>query len=75
MNGTARIKMLNGTIRPLRPAKFKSFTDAEFDNGQSRIYMGVHWLFDASEGIVEGNRVADFVFGHAFRPVREEAEE
>ena len=62
-------KDINGTVRPLTPETFNSFTDAELDNAQSRIYMGIHWNFDASEGIVQGNKVADFVFGHAFRPV------
>jgi hypothetical protein len=66
-------KDINGTVRPLTPETFNSFTDAELDNAQSRIYMGIHWNFDASEGIVQGNKVADFVFGHAFRPVREES--
>ena len=55
-------KDINGIVRPLTPETFNSFTDAEFDNAQSRIYMGIHWNFDASEGIIEGNKVADFVF-------------
>ncbi len=68
-------KDVDGNIRPLRPASFKSFREAEWNNAQSRIYAGIHWHFDAEEGIVLGNKVADFVFRHAFRPVREEAEE
>ncbi|HEY4847430.1 MAG TPA: vanadium-dependent haloperoxidase [Methylocella sp.] len=68
-------KDVNGHIRPLRRGKFKSFTAAEDDNAQSRIYMGIHWNFDASEGIVQGNKVADFVFGHAFQPVDDQAED
>jgi hypothetical protein len=68
-------KDVDGNIRPLRPASFKSFTEAEWDNAQSRIYNGIHWHFDVKEGIVQGNKVADFVFRHAFRPVQEEAGE
>ena len=68
-------KDADGKIRPLRPASFKSFREAEWDNAQSRIYNGIHWHFDAVEGIIEGNKVADFVFDHAFRPVHEEAQE
>jgi hypothetical protein len=67
-------KDVNGNIRPLRPASFKSFTQAEWENAQSRLYMGIHWRFDAEKGIEQGNQVADYVFDHAFRPVREEAE-
>jgi membrane-associated phospholipid phosphatase len=57
-----------GFIRPLRPASFKSFSEAEYENAESRVYMGVHWQFDADMGIKQGNSVAD-VFHHAFRPV------
>jgi hypothetical protein len=67
-------KDADGNIRPLRPASYKSFTQAEWENAQSRFYMGIHWQFDAEKGIEQGNQVADFVFQHAFRPVREEAE-
>ncbi|PZR92600.1 MAG: hypothetical protein DLM68_02020 [Hyphomicrobiales bacterium] len=59
-----------GNIRPLRPASYKSFSQAETGNAQSRIYMGIHWQFDADEGIKQGNKVGDFVFAHAFQPVR-----
>ncbi len=31
--------------------------------------MGIHWHFDAEEGIEQGNQVGDYVFHHAFRPV------
>jgi hypothetical protein len=68
-------KDVDGNIRPLRPASFKSFTEAEWDNAQSRIYNGIHWHFDAVEGIKQGNKVANHVFRHAFRPVQDEAEE
>jgi hypothetical protein len=68
-------KDVDGNIRPLRRASFKSFTQAEWENAQSRLYMGIHWRFDAEKGIEQGNQVADYVFSHAFQPVREEAEE
>ena len=67
------MKDADGIIRPLRPASFKSFREAEYDNAQSRIYMGIHWQFDADQGIIQGNQVADYVFQHAFRPIREES--
>jgi hypothetical protein len=66
-------KDADGIIRPLRPASFKSFREAEYDNAQGRIYMGIHWQFDADQGIIQGNQVADYVFQHAFRPIREES--
>jgi PAP2 superfamily len=60
---------VDGNIRPLRPASFKSFTEAEWENAQSRLYMGIHWMFNAQEGILQGNKVGEYVFKHAFQPV------
>ena len=43
-----------GNIRPLTPRRFKSLSEAEEENGQSRIYLGIHWSFDKREGIRPG---------------------
>lgn len=56
----------NGNIRPLIPRLFSSLSQAEEENGQSRIYLGIHWSFDKTEGIAQGRRVADYLFSHAF---------
>jgi hypothetical protein len=58
-----------GNVRPLRPRSFQTLSQAEEENGQSRIYLGIHWSFDKTEGIAQGRRVADYVFQYAFRPV------
>jgi hypothetical protein len=59
----------DGNIRPYIPRSFSRLSQAEEENGQSRIYLGIHWSFDKTEGISQGRRVADFVFDHAFRPL------
>ncbi len=59
-----------GNIRPLRPRTFTSFSQAEEENGQSRIYLGIHWSFDKTGGITQGRNVADYVFKRAFKPLR-----
>jgi hypothetical protein len=59
-----------GVVRPLVPRSFSSLSEAEEENGQSRIYLGIHWVFDKTEGITMGRGVADEVFRHAFVPLR-----
>jgi hypothetical protein len=66
-NGTTRDS--DGHVRPLIPRFFRSLSQAEEENGQSRIYLGIHWAFDKSEGIAQGRKIADYVFDHAFTPL------
>jgi len=63
-----------GAVRPLIPRTFQSLSQAEEENGQSRIYLGIHWSFDKTEGIAQGRRVGDYVFEHVFRPLRREGD-
>jgi hypothetical protein len=56
-----------GNVRPLIERRFSSLSQAEEENGQSRIYLGIHWSFDKTEGITQGRQIANFVFDNAFR--------
>jgi hypothetical protein len=67
-NGTTRDN--NGNVRPLRPRSFKSLSEAEEENGQSRIYLGIHWSFDKSDGITQGQQIADYVWFRTYLPTR-----
>jgi hypothetical protein len=59
----------DGAVRPLIPRSFASLSQAEEENGQSRIYLGIHWAFDKTAGIDQGRAVAAHVFAQAFRPL------
>ncbi len=58
-----------GNVRPLIERSFSSLSQAEEENGQSRIYLGIHWEFDKTEGISQGRQVGDEVFDTTFRPL------
>jgi hypothetical protein len=60
----------NGVVRPYHPRSFSTLSQAEQENGQSRIYLGIHWSFDKTEGIAQGRQVARWVMAHAFRPAQ-----
>ena len=59
-----------GSARPLIPRSFSSLSAAEEENGQSRIYLGIHFSFDKTEGIKMGHKIGDLVFKELFVPVK-----
>ena len=57
-----------GNTRPLIPRTFETLSQAEDENGQSRIYLGIHWRFDKVNGIRQGEQIADVVTDTLFLP-------
>jgi hypothetical protein len=53
----------------LSPRSYDSFSQAAGENAFSRIYLGIHFHFDATEGIQSGDRIADYVFQHILLPL------
>ncbi|MDZ4773151.1 MAG: vanadium-dependent haloperoxidase [Planctomycetota bacterium] len=58
-----------GSVRPLLPRSFANLSQAEEENGQSRVHLGIHWSFDKTGGILLGNNIGNYVYDHAFQPV------
>ncbi|MCI0359908.1 MAG: phosphatase PAP2 family protein [Planctomycetaceae bacterium] len=57
----------DGNVRPRVVRRFRSLSEAIEENAQSRIYLGIHWQFDAQEGVNCGIDLADFVFDNALQ--------
>jgi hypothetical protein len=55
-------------VRALKSRHYESFSQAAAENAASRIFLGIHFRFDATEGISAGNRIADYTFDHLLRP-------
>jgi hypothetical protein len=48
---------------------FDRFSQAADENAMSRVYMGVHWIFDADAGQRMGRTVGDVTFDNQLGPV------
>jgi hypothetical protein len=51
---------------------YGSFSQAATENGESRIYAGIHFRSAVEDGIKEGKNIGAFVFTHALRPLGHE---
>lgn len=61
----------DGSPRPvIGPRTFTKFSDAAEENAMSRIYLGIHWIFDATSGIAQGDKIANFDFNHILQPIQ-----
>jgi vanadium-dependent haloperoxidase-like protein len=51
---------------------YASFSQAAQENGNSRVYAGIHFRMAVEDGIAQGKQVGRFVFTHALKPVEDE---
>ena len=59
-NGVNRAS--NGKVRPKIPAFYPNISSAIMENAMSRIWLGVHFPFDAEAGMAQGAQVGRKVF-------------
>lgn len=51
----------SGAVRPLRPRRYARLSQVEDENGDSRMYLGIHFLCDKTAGVDMGHALADWV--------------
>jgi len=56
----------NGAVRPRVVRQFSSFAEIEEENGQSRMYLGIHWASDKTSGVALGHEVARYVSARVY---------
>ena len=54
---------------------FTSFSQAAQENGDSRVYAGIHFRSAVVDGIDQGKRIGRFVFTHSFRSLLDDSQE
>lgn len=70
--GTDNVTFTLDTDDPSVPGvtrTFNSFSSAALENGRSRVYLGVHYQWDADAAYVSGTQLADYVFANFLKPL------
>ncbi|MBG0830155.1 vanadium-dependent haloperoxidase [Planomonospora sp. ID67723] len=49
---------------PVRTKNFTSFSQAAKENADSRVYLGVHYPWDATDGLELGEKIASYVYAN-----------
>jgi hypothetical protein len=56
-------------VRPCLVSKFDTLSQMTAQCAASRIFNGVHWRFDGSEGAKMGDAIADYIFENNLTPI------
>jgi hypothetical protein len=66
-NGVTRDQ--TGVVRAPRTREYANLTQAELENHDSRIFLGVHWRFDQDQGLKIGREIGNFVIDNYLLPL------
>jgi hypothetical protein len=55
-------------VRQIESRHYTSFSQAAAECAASRIFLGIHWRFDAIQGVSAGDRIADIDYDSILRP-------
>lgn len=73
--GTDDIAFITDTESPFLPPgytrSFSSFSEAALEAGMSRIYGGIHWMSDNTDGAILGANVGNYTYNNFLLPVPE----
>ena len=58
---------VDGLVRPLVPVRYRSLSEAEIENGRSRVYNGSHWQADSTTGIQQAQQTVRYARSTLFR--------
>lgn len=59
----------DGQVRNTVSAHYVSLGAAEWENAESRIWLGIHWQPDADDGSALGDSIGDAVFARVLQPL------
>jgi len=68
--GSGSMRMFH-TFTESGPVELGMEDSPEGENATSRIYLGIHWLFDQQDGNDMGNQIAGYVAANHFQPIPE----
>jgi hypothetical protein len=60
--------IVNNYVRNELPRTFTSFSQAAAENAASRIFLGIHFRFDAVQAVSAGSRIGDYTFDNFLQP-------
>lgn len=53
-------------LRPVIEKTFHRLSDVVEENGQSRIYLGIHYAIDKTSGVTMGTQIGNYVTSHVY---------